>query len=402
MDVLTPPPPPEEPPEDSPDSQDSPEEPNVSPGATEGALAAPGTPPAPRSRFRWWLGFLLRFGGAAAGILYIAYTVNWRSYTDAQGIPRPGFVTLLQHADVAKLLLATLLAGCVFPLITTRWRWLLHGVGIHTTWARTFRLTMLGQFVNYCVPVGTTGGDVARAYGATAGLAGAGPKVAAVVSILADRAVGLGSLILLSGLLGLTRLDDPVVRQVALFAWTAVALGAATLGLYLWGPSRRALGIERLGRLPGIGRVLDAMEHYRRQHFIPVFKAVALSLVVHALLAAAATLAGLALGLQAPILRIMATLPIVFATGSLPISYQGLGVMEATAIALIGGGEPAENAIVGMLLIHRAYLLLFAINGAWGLIGGTVRLHPPDNPTPHTPAESCDSAGPSESPNPSD
>ncbi len=89
-------------------------------------------------------------------------------------------------------------------------------------------------------------------------------------------------------------------------------------------------------------------------------------------------LAGQALGMNVSLIWLVAVLPVVFFAGCLPISYQGLGVMEATAFALLsmGPGTVTANQVVGMLLVGRLYILCYALLGAVVLLRGGIHLFP--------------------------
>ena len=324
--------------------------------------AAPSKPLARRV-----LGHALRLLVAAAGLAYIVRTVRWRGGPGADGSFEPGFLDLLGDADAGLLLLGLALASLSVPVAAYRWWGLLRAADAPMAYPRTLRLTYVGNFFNYCIPVGSTGGDVVKAYYAGRDHErGTGKKTAIWLSVLVDRASGLFGLLVLATLVGLTRLGDGTIRPVVATVGAVVAAGLLALCLYGWGPAFRALRLGRLDHLPAVGGAFRAARVYREQKMVPVVRSVALTLVVHGLLTGSAACAGWALGLgeHAPLGRVLVVLPLCFAAAAVPLTYQGLGVMEALAISTLDAGDAADNAIVGMLLFLRGYQLFSGLIGA--------------------------------------
>lgn len=325
---------------------------------------------------------MLRLLIAAAGLGYIAYSVRWRPFVDEQGVTQPGFLELLGDASPVGLLLVVACMTPVVPLASARWCVLLRGVGIEATYGRVLRLTWMGQFLNYAVPVGSTGGDVVRAVVAakwaraqrdTGRPDEPGKMGGALLSLVADRGCGMAGLVLLATLAAATRFDDPLSRRVALVGGAGVAAGLMTMALYL------ALGrvmTQRLGflrEIRGVGAVtgslLDTAEAYRKRRFVPVLVAWALGLVIHVALAGAAVAAAFALSVDLLPGAVFVAVPIALAAASVPLTYQGLGVMEGIAVLMLGVGDDAAltNAVFAVFLIHRLALVVVSLPGAWVL-----------------------------------
>ncbi|MEM1098631.1 MAG: lysylphosphatidylglycerol synthase domain-containing protein, partial [Planctomycetota bacterium] len=160
-----------------------------------------------KSRAAGWLWAGLRLLIAAAGLGYIAYSVRWRPFVDEHGVTQPGFLELLGDASPVGLLLVVACMAPVVPLAAVRWWVLLLGVEIEATYVRVLRLTWMGQFLNYAVPVGSTGGDVVRAVVAAQWARAQrdpdrpdapGKMGGALLSLVADRACGMAGLVLLA------------------------------------------------------------------------------------------------------------------------------------------------------------------------------------------------------------
>lgn len=287
---------------------------------------------------------------------------------------RPGIATMLGEARTWLLGLGLLLIGPVYGLQAVRW-WVLMrarrlGVGL---W-QAARLYMVGSFFNYCMP-GMTGGDVLKAFYAARR---EDRRADAVVSVAADRAAGMGGMLLFAALGGLTILHDPLARIVAIWLWSGLLAVIVIVGLYLAPPVRRASG-RVLAHVPLPGRGLlaavdDALFAYRR-HPGAVVIATGLSVLAHLMLAGGTAAAGYALGIDAPVGRLLTVLPVLFMAGSVPLTYQGLGVMEGLGMALLL--EPpavTANQIIGMLLMVRLYQIFYSLTGALILIRGDIHL----------------------------
>ncbi len=297
---------------------------------------------------------------------------------------KPGIVTTMCGADVSLLLVGLLLILPVFPVQAFRWWLLMRCRGMDVPFARAMRLTMVGLFFNFCMP-GMTGGDVVKAYYAAKG---SGARGVAVMSVIFDRVAGLLGLILLAGIAGAVMLyrgglDGDTLRLVQIVT-ALIWLGfvGAVVGplIYFSRRVRRGLGLDRLiGRLgPGhiLVRIDDAALAYR-DHKRVILACVLVSLPVHFCQALAAALAGRALGMGLDLGLMLTVLPVIFLAGSVPLTYQGLGVMEALAVAmLLTPGLATANQLVSMLVLIRLYLIAYALVGAVMMLRGDIHLFP--------------------------
>lgn len=292
---------------------------------------------------------------------------------------RPGIFTTLAGANVKLLLLGLLLAGIIFPMQTLRWLILLRSRQLPVTYRKALRLTMVGQFFNFCMP-GTTGGDVMKAYYAAKN---SGQRGTAVISVLFDRIAGLLGMILLAGILGLTMLHKPMIRDLTILVWSAFALLCTTAAIYFSARIRRALWLDRLIQLlppDGIMQRLDQAAVAFRDQPHAVLLAVLISLPIQVCFMSATGLAGHALGMGQSLWVLITVLPVVFVAGSVPLTYQGLGIMEGLALALLVSPNLATaNQVVGMLLLFRLFMVCYALLGSLVLLRGDIHLFPEAN-----------------------
>ncbi len=285
---------------------------------------------------------------------------------------QPSVVTMLREANLGLLLAGLGLWGLVFPLQTYRWWSLMRCQGLHTSMHRTFRLTMVGTFFNICMP-GATGGDVMKAYYAAKG---GSQRATAVVSVVIDRAVGLVALVILGGLVGLTRLDDPRVANMTGAVWLGLLALAVMAGVY-FSPVRRLVGFHLLLRaLPGkdLLRKADRAAKAYGRSWGTVLVALLISILVHVLITLSISMAGYALGVEHDLGFMMATLPVVLLVQAVPLFPMGLGIADAAAVNLLVGPAASRTQVLGLMLVQRLYMIAYAMLGSIVLIRGDIRL----------------------------
>lgn len=296
----------------------------------------------------------------------------------------PGIVSMLGGADWRLLLLGLALVLPVFPLQAARWWLLMRCRGMEVPFARAMRLTMVGLFFNFCMP-GMTGGDVVKAYYAAKG---SGLRGVAVVSVIFDRVAGLLGLIMLAGIAGIVLLAqgglDPgvqtLVQTVTVLIWAGFFSVLFMAYLYFSLKVRRLIGFQRLMDRMGPDNILvridDAAAAYR-DHKRLILVTVLMSLPVHLCQAMATTCAGWALGMTLSAGLMLTVLPVLFLAGSVPLTYQGLGVMEALAVAMLLPSAHADaNQLVSMLVMIRLFLIIYALVGAVLMLRGDIHLFP--------------------------
>ncbi len=309
---------------------------------------------------------------------------------------KPGITTTLGQAKPSYLIFGLLIVGPIFLVQSLRWWLLLRSQDLHVPIFKAFRLTMVGTFFNYCMP-GTTGGDVIKAYYAAKN---SDRRADSVMTVIFDRIVGLLGLILLGGFAGLfmvvassagwVALDEQqltVLKQVTAFIWLGILGGCVGASIYYSRRLRRLFGINwnRVQKLPGhrlLVKIDDAALAYKSKIKL-IAVTVLMSVPVHIALATGTALAGYALGMETPLGLILTIVPVLFLAAAVPLTYQGLGVMEGLAMALILNptGGATENQIVGMLLLIRAFQIFYGLLGSLFLLKGDIHMHPEQDGT---------------------
>ena len=134
--------------------------------------------------------------------------------------------------------------------------------------------------------------------------------------------------------------------------------------------------IDKLGTGNVLVRIDDAAAAYR-EHKGLILVTILISLPVHFCQALATTCAGWALGMGLGAGLMLTVLPVLFLAGSVPLTYQGLGVMEALAVAMLLPSPVADaNQLVSMLVVLRLFLILYALIGAVQVLRGNIHLFP--------------------------
>lgn len=288
---------------------------------------------------------------------------------------RPGILRMLAGAEGGLLLLGLLLVGCIHPLQATRWWLLMRARGLQAPWPRTLRLVYIGAFSNFMLP-GTEGGDVVKAWGAAKGT---DRRVDAVMSVVFDRITGLLGLAILAAAFSFALAESDLARTVGTWTWVGLLIifvgGIAGFAAMLRGWLRLPAIVAQFGGgLPG--RLEEALRAYGR-HGGTIAAATGVSVIVQLCLAAAAACCAWSLGSGHSLWILLAAMPVLFLAAAIPLTWQGVGVMEAVGIALLAmPGLATVNQVVGTLLLYRVLELSWALMGGVLLLRGDIRLRP--------------------------
>lgn len=256
---------------------------------------------------------------------------------------------VLAEADWRWIAGAVLAAAASELLCATRWWIVLRAFGMPLRWREAVAFSAVGLFYSLGLP-GSAGGDAMR----TLYVIGRYPdkKLAAALSVLADRFCGLAALV---PALGWTLAVNHGLFLEGRFASgiviaSVVFLSGALLGLALWWSTTiPALGKRVEARMSRFGiHLRQSGEIFQRMIAQPVAMLMgvglsAASLAAHFLgywLSACAFGTGLGAG------TIFSIMPVVDTLTMIPIALYGLGLREALFTALLGEfyGVPAGTA----------------------------------------------------------
>ena len=303
-------------------------------------------------------GTVLRYTVSLAVLGWLAGRVDWARFGGWHGL------------DLSLALPAALLAGLAYPLQAWRWQLLLRAQGLMLPIGWVHRVFWIGQFCNSFLP-GGVGGDALR-FGHLWRIH-PDRKTAAAASLIADRALGLGTLFALAAMaLGLhiavapggAELQILFVASLATFSLLLAAGWSAIRSLW-WEPlSVRLLGSERAASLREAAGALG-------RHHATLVTATALSIGVWLVDFISLWLLARSAGLAAGLLDLTVAGAAAYVAAALPISIGGHGVREGSLVALLallGVGIGQSDRVA---LLAAAF---WTVSVGWSLLGGAVWL----------------------------
>lgn len=304
-----------------------------------------------------------------------------------------GFPTYLRNLDILLFVAGAL---CYFFSVVFsgfRWWWLLRVNDLRVTWWEAQRFTWIGLFFNNVVP-GQTGGDAVKALYIMKHCPGG--RLPALMSVLVDRILGLGSLALLGAVVVLFALDKDGFGRLAIGIWGV--LGAVTaVGILAFSKRvRRAVRLDELlnklpTRLSGILRRVDTAVHYYRRYKGGIALWMVAGMLNHAVSVTAVMLIGEALNIGMPALEYFVLVPVINIASAVPIGPNGWGVGEVAFRVLFGEygaiylpGVPLGEATVIMGTRGVALSVLWRVHlTLWSLLGGVLMFFERDRVTLH-------------------
>lgn len=345
----------------------------------------------PNLRRRFWQGLSLVVTLVTGG--YVLSSIQWNDHlvgdpirvgrvqTDADGIRRfsafdgerislegrtvaPGIVTLLRESRPMLLLAGSVVGAVSLWLMAVRWRWLLRSEGLDPGLWETTRMTWLGAFAGNFFP-GSTGVDVAK----IVCICRRAPqrKIAAVMTVLFSRLIGMSSLLLI-GFVGLMLL--PSESQFASARTSVCCLAASFLLGSVVLMNRRLHAkfrvAERLAALPQGSRlvvVLECLQHYGRRPGL-VLGSLVLSVAMQVLTIFGIAMFGEAIGMNVGLTHYFAFVPVIFTAASAMPAINGLGVREGAFQVLFATAGATASQALALSVLHRALGLLICLPGA--------------------------------------
>jgi len=281
---------------------------------------------------------------------------------------------VLTHVDISQSLrllarshLALVIIGLAFGVVgvvisAMQWGVLLSSDGVQLSRGRLVALYFFGYAFNVLLPT-TIGGDAVKA---AAVARESGRPGSAIAATLMARVVGFGVLLL-------TALPVSLVASLvwASFGWGPTAiLVAAGAGFVLFLVMLRAG--DRLPAVPAlmrtrwggaVGRGMRRIAGFTGRWSV-LFRAALLSLLFYPTLYLNYFGFGAALGLRAPFWFYWVAVPILSIVTLIPVSLNGYGLREATAIALFRLTSDPPSSALSLALLVELQLLLFALMGA--------------------------------------
>lgn len=313
------------------------------------------------------LNAVLRYGLCLAAIYVALRGVAWNE-----------LLRIAVQAETSALA-AALGVFLIVPLLqAVRLRWLLAAQGIRMGLSESVRLTFCGNLMNFAAPLGSTAGDVYKAWQVAQR---SSQRTEAASIVLLDRVVGLATLLLSVGAIALLAGPDSRLGLLRPMLMTLSAGLVLAAGVYA-APGWRDLPVVRrlTAHLPQRPR-LERIDHTARRLLCSpgaLLRAVLITLVLQIAAAASFVCVAAAMGMH-----VLAAQPLDlyahFSAGeivkALPGPPQGLGTMELTYSYFFAGlGAPSQ--VVCAALGVRVVNLACALPGAWLMLTGRPRATP--------------------------
>ena len=265
--------------------------------------------------------------------------------------------------------------GLTIFLGVARWRMVLGVQGLALPWARAVEISLVAHFFNSFL-LGSTGGDVIKAYYAARETAH--KKTEAVVTVFADRLIGLWAMLLFATLMIVPNwrllFGDDRLRPLALAVLAMGGASSVVVGLAFHGGVSRSWSGARawLRRLPKgvwLERSLESCRQLGRERFF-VTRALILSMLLNAVCVLQVWILSRGLNLAISPLALMVIVPTIICISALPVTPSGLGVRENLYVFVLTVPAlqvPATSALSLSLLAYAGSLL-------WSIGGGLVYL----------------------------
>lgn len=284
---------------------------------------------------------------------------------DGRSLISRGLLSVWQ-ASGKNLLLAGVGVFLLVPLLQAiRLKGLLAAQGIALGQRESIRLAFIGNFLNFAAPLGSTAGDVYKAWYATRGTT---RKTEAASIVFLDRVLGLVVLLFSVGFIAVLAGAESRLAVMRPYLLSLIGLTLASVVLWALPIVRNSSLVRTLAdRLPQRERLarIDQTAQRMLSAWRPLSGAVGVTLLLQICAALSFACIGAALGLHLGDSTPLATYA-YFSTGeivkALPGPPQGLGTMElAYNFFFAGLGSPAQ--IVAAAFAMRLVNLICALPG---------------------------------------
>jgi uncharacterized protein (TIRG00374 family) len=321
-----------------------------------------------RAKEYFWTAVRLAIGAALLVYLGSSGSLRWKSLL---GLGKSWPLTVLAFF--------CMLANFAF----NAWRFciLLTPLRLRLSLLDSFKLTLIGQFFSTFLPGGTSG-DVMKIYHAAEGNEGRRTEVATLV--LLDRAVGMFAMLLLPLLLAPLSMDvvrrSLLMREILFMAAAGVAAMLAGFLLTFSNRVRHSRALLWFFRKMPLGgyaeRVFDTV-HGMGRHPLPLFAAVAISLLAQSQTILIILTLALATTPGEPVARAAIMVPIGLLANTIPLTPGGLGIGEAAfqkLFRMVGVHSGAEA-----MLSWRLLTTVISLGGLFYYLKGRRKMvHGPD------------------------
>jgi len=289
-------------------------------------------------------------------------------------------LTKLSQANLIYLPIGVAVYVLSQVISSFRWQFLASALGFKMPLKDFLAFYMLGMYFSLFLP-GSIGGDVGRVY-YLARRTGR-KKREALLTLLAERGVGLVGILILSGIISVTPYADPLPAAVRWFF--LLFSGALLLGFIVL----QCLPVQQLAqRYPDKGLIQwVAQSEVYWKNWPMLTASVGLSLIVHGLMVTIHLLIAAGLGLNINPVYMTMVYSTVMMLSIVPVFFNGLGIREGGYQYMLAKVGVASSAGLAFGLYWFAVSLFTSLLGGIVFIKGHYK----------TPPEQFESADDSES-----
>jgi len=300
----------------------------------------------------------------------IARQVHWRDYqvagSDGVATVSPGLISCIGGFRLLPFMVGAALQLLTIYLTAFRWRLLMLVQGIVLDRRSVLRLSYLGEFFNNFLP-GAMGGDAVKAYYV---IKHTGKKGATIVSIFANRFVGLLVMVVISvmmlgswiliGSVGVSSLKQPVFS----IFFVAIAIAVVLVVAFNRSLNNSSMFQRLIAKLP-FSRQLEVLReamHRHRKLGKMVWPILLYSVLIVVSFILSVMFVGISLGVNLAWQQYFLYMPLIMIMTAVPITPGGVGVMEELFLYFFSSaGDPQK--ILALALLYRLTLIICGLPG---------------------------------------
>ena len=262
---------------------------------------------------------------------------------------------LLHSVEWWGLVLALGVMTWELVLSAFKWDWTLRMHGLRYSVGYLLQVQAQGYFANNFLPT-AVGGDAYRAYRT---MPSSGYKSRAISAVLVERVSGLLALLFIGGLAALVLVRESVVARWYLASCVVGAIVAAMVAIALYRGAFKPL-TNRIRHRPAFEAVVHNLDHLRRARREWIYVAV-LSLLFQT--TSVLLLFGYFVLIDHPVPVTHAALLAAVAgiAGVLPLSINGIGVVEGSIVGVAAALGIDYNAAVLVALVRRIMMIVLSV-----------------------------------------
>jgi uncharacterized membrane protein YbhN (UPF0104 family) len=271
-----------------------------------------------------------------------------------------------ERTSKRHLALAIIMFAPVLAMQSLRLKVMLSAQDIHITWWESLKLSVGGNFLNFVFLLGTTAGDVFKAYYTAQHTE---HKTEAVATVFIDRFMGLAGLLIVAGAMSFLGSGGALLHNLGFFAVAMLAAMAVGAWVFALPWAARILALPKLSRWPAVAHLRRIHQSVARlvQRKPVLFSALGLAALLQFVAVGAGVMSAYALHMDFGGDRWRDYFVYIGAghlVAAIPITPQGLGTMELAYQQFFLGKYGTLAQLLCLALWVRLLQLFWALPGA--------------------------------------